>query len=212
MKIFLDFDDLLFDTRAFFDGLQDIFEEFGIPGELFRKSYQEMKAEFPPEGWCYSPEMHIERLRQHSPFDVEGVRKKLEVFMADTEKFLFPDVKEFLAALKKSGQSIFILSFGDVHFQTAKISGTGILPYIERSIIADKDKAESLRGEIGDSGENSWFFDDRIHFIEGIKRVFPKIRTVCVQRKEGRYHDEPNEFCDYVVKDLKEAEEILRNL
>ncbi|MFZ2187015.1 MAG: HAD family hydrolase [Candidatus Moraniibacteriota bacterium] len=212
MKIFLDFDDLLFNTRAFSDGLQDIFEEFGISKELFRASYQEIRAEFPVGGWCYSCEMHIERLRKQLSFDEEGLRKELGIYVADTEKFLFSDVKGFLSSLKKSGYKIFILSFGDADFQSTKISGTGISQFIERNIITDKDKAKALQSEINDDGKNAWFFDDRIHFIESVKRVFPKIRTVCIQREEGRYHEGPNEFCDYIASDLKEAWGILKNL
>lgn len=211
MKIFLDFDDTLFDTSAFFNALQVIFEKFGVSKALFLKSYQEMKAEFPTIGWRYSCEMHIERLRQSLSFDEEGLRKELRVCIADTEKFLFPDAKSFLASLKVSGYSTFILSFGDIYFQTAKISGTGISQFIERNIITDKDKAVALQSEIDDDGKNAWFFDDRIHFIESVKRAFPKVRTVLVRRVGGHQEEEPNAFCDYTTNDLVGAEKIIRD-
>ena len=53
-----------------------------------------------------------------------------------------------------------------------------------------------------------WFFDDRVHFLESVKRTFPTIKTVLVQRPEGRFSDEPNEFCDYFVSDLVEGGKI----
>lgn len=211
MKIFLDFDDCLFDTQAFYVELQNIFEGFGVSEELFKKSYQEIRAEFPPGGWCYSFDAHINRLQQNVSFDEESLRQKLAVFSTDTKKFLFPDVEDFLILLRENAFRIFILSFGDTEHQMAKISGTGISQFIERNIITDKDKGEALRSEIDDDEKDTWFFDDRMKYIESVKRAFPKIKTVLVRRKEGRWHDEPNDFCDYVVSDLKEACGILKS-
>lgn len=213
MKIFFDIDDCIFDTQKFFGGIQDIFEEFGISRELSLKTYQEIKAEYPQgRGWCYSFEAHIERLKEYVSFDEDNLQKKLETYISDTRKFLFADVENLVVSLKKSGHSVFILSFGDLSFQKTKISGAGILPYIEKIIITDKGKAEALKNEIGDDGEDAWFFDDKIYFIEDVKRAFPKIKTVLVQREESGRRDEPNEFCDYVVKDFDELFQVLKNI
>lgn len=209
MKIFLDFDDTLFDTNAFFVSLQDIFEEFGISKEISLKSYQEIKAEFPSGGWCYSFERHIEKLKQYVSFDEKGLRNRLMIYITTTERFLFSDVRDFLSSLKKNGHTLFILSFGDIQFQSAKIAGAGISQFIERNIITDEDKVVALQGEINDNEEEIWFFDDRIHFLESVKRAFPGIKTVFVKRKEGRYQDEPTGFCDYVVRNLIEGERIV---
>lgn len=213
MKIFLDFDDTLFDTNAFFVNVQDIFEEFGISKEISLKSYQEIKAEFPGGGWCYSFGRHIEKMKQYVSFDEESLQDRLTICSANTERFLFSDVKDFLLSLKKNGHTLFILSFGDTQFQSAKIAGAGISQFIERNIITDKDKAVALRGEINDNGEGVWFFDDRMKYIESVKRVFPEIKTVLVKREERRYQEEEsNEFCDYIVSDLVEIERILKNI
>lgn len=209
MKIFFDIDDCLFDTIKFFAGLQDIFEEFGVSRELSLKTYKEIKAEFPPgRGWCYSFEAHIKKLKKYISFDEENLRKKLEKYISDTRKFLFADVENFIVSLKKSGYSIFTLSFGDLSFQRTKIFGTGISPYIKKIIVTDKSKAEALKNEIGNDGNGVWFFDDKVYFIEDVKRAFPKIKTVLVQREESGRRDEPNKFCDFVVRDFSEAKKI----
>ena len=209
MKIFLDFDDTLFNTRDYYSALKDIFGECGVPRDLFQKSYQELRSETPVKGWCYSFEIHIERLQKYIDFDEESLRKKLKSFILNTKKYLFPDVKDFLSSLQKSKHKICILSFGDVHYQTAKILGTGIAQYIEKNIITNQDKGEALRGNI-DFEDSAWFFDDRIHCIESVKRIFPKIQTVLMRRIEGRFLDDRNEFCDYVAKDLIEGGRIFR--
>lgn len=211
MKIFFDIDDCIFDAQKFFSGIKDIFEEFGISRELSLKTYQEIKAEFPSgRGWCYSFEAHIERMKKYISFDEENLRKKLEKYISDTRKFLFADVENLVVSLKKSGHSVFILSFGDLSFQRTKIFGAGISPYIEKIIITDKGKAEALKNEIDNDGEDAWFFDDKVYFIEDVKRAFPKIKTVLVQREESGRRDESNEFCDFVVKDFGEVKKILK--
>ncbi|MBP7822385.1 MAG: HAD hydrolase-like protein [Candidatus Moranbacteria bacterium] len=213
MKIFLDFDDCLFDTNAFYIDLQGIFEANGVSKELFQRAYQEIKNESQIDGaWCYSFEKHVRRLRNYVFFDEGDLHQKLATYISDTKKFLFPDVEKFLIVLRESASRIYILSFGDRDHQMGKISGTGILSYIEKSIITNKDKSEAFQDEIDHEEDGVWFFDDRIKYIESVKRAFPKVKTILVRRVEGRYHDEPNEFCDYVVSDLDEALAIIKNL
>ena len=47
---------------------------------------------------------------------------------------------------------------------------------------------------------------------EDVKKAIPQMITIFLSRKEGRYCDEKNEFCDWQVHDLKEAEKIISKL
>lgn len=208
MKIFLDFDDTLFDTKSFFFGLRDVFVINGVSPELFQLSYQIIKTGSDSKPLGYSSDTHIEYLQNFVALDVVALRQALAVYMSDTRKFLYDDVENFLKTLKKYGHTPYILSFGDKEYQMAKIGGTNIAPYIEKSIITNIGKAEALHGEI-DANMPAWFFDDKIHFIESVRRAFPKVRTVLVRRAGGHQEEEPNEFCDYTVKDLIEGQKIL---
>lgn len=206
MKIFFDFDDTLFDTRAFAESIQGVFEKYGISKELFWSSYQDMKGSF-LVGWCYSPEIQIQKLKQNHSFDAKQLRAELDRLISETKKFLFSDTEEFLSFFKKNGYVLYILSFGDYDFQMKKICGTGIDKFIEKIIITKVDKAIALREEITNDSDVVWFVDDKIKFIEGVKDVFPKIRTV-LMRRAGRYNqDKPNDRCDYVVANLNEMAE-----
>jgi FMN phosphatase YigB (HAD superfamily) len=209
MRIYLDFDDVLFNTQAFLEKLKSIFETYGVSRELFEQTYQAMKAESLGSGFCYSFEAHMDQLRPHGTFDEENLGKERERAIADTAEFLFPDVRDFLAALKEKGYQISILSFGDQSFQEKKINGTGIAEYVAKNIVTDKDKAEALQDEGIGTAEEVWFFDDRVHFIESVKRAFPTIKTVLVRRPEGRFSDKPSEWCDYTVADLLEGGKII---
>lgn len=212
MKIFLDFDDTLFNTRAFIGDMKGVFVECGISRELFQSSYDEVKASFGQGERTYDFDEHIKNLQGKIDFDVAVLRNKVQVFVADTTRYLFPDVMDFFSAMKEKGCALYILSFGTSDFQAAKIAGTGMKLFMEKIIITTGDKAVALQNEVIDDGKNSWFFDDRMKYIESMKQVFPAMQTVFVKRVDGRYEDSPNEFCDYVVQDLKEAEKILKNI
>ena len=123
MRIYLDFDDVLFNTRTFIEKLKSIFETYGVSRELFEQTYQEMRAESPGKGFCYSFERHIKQLSPHGTFDGESLSQELEACMADTSAFLFPDVIDFLQLLHEAGHTIVILSFGDLEFQESKVRG-----------------------------------------------------------------------------------------
>ncbi len=209
MKIFLDFDDCLFDTGLFLKSLEEIFATSGVTPELFHRTYQAMKENASGNGWQYSCDAHIEMLKPEVSFDEQSLREKLKVCFAHTAEFLFPDVKNFLATLKSGGIHLFVLSFGDPTFQKQKIAGTGIGVYLEKSIITSIGKAEALQAEIATDDDDIWFFDDRIHFIEEVKKAFPKVHTVLVCRAQGRYNEEKNECCDCTVKDLIDGQKIL---
>ncbi len=212
MKIFFDFDDTLFDTSAFSEGLQRIFGEYGTSEEVFWESYREMKKECPTGGWSYSPEKHIEKIQMQRgiSFDKDVIRKKLMMYFADTKRFLFLDTEESLSTLSENGHILYILSFGDKDFQMAKVSGTGMGSFLEKVIVTDTDKAEAMRREIGVHDE-VWFLDDKIHFIESVKKAFPYVRTILVRRKEDQHcKEKSSEFCDYVVRDLRKALEIIK--
>lgn len=202
MKIFLDFDDTLFNTRAFIEDMKGVFEECGIPKNLFNRSYQEVKIGFGETERTYDFDVHLRKLKESVSFDEIYLREKIQAFVADSARYLFPDVVKFISFLKDRGCSLFILSFGTSEFQREKIVGSGLGAFVEKIIITSDEKEKALQKEVFSDDKEVWFFDDRMKYVESVKRVFPGIKTVLVKRKEGRYQDEPTSLCDYVVSDL----------
>jgi len=211
MKIFLDFDDTLFNTRAFIEDMKGVFEECGIPKDLFDRSYQEIKVSFGKTERTYDFDVHLRKLKESASFDEMCLREKVRTFVADSARYLFSDVADFVSLLRKNQCSLFILSFGTSEFQKEKIVGSGLGVSVEKIIITtDMDNKEmALKKEVSSDDKEVWFFDDRMKYVESVKRVFPGIRTVLVKRKEGRYQDEPTSLCDYVVSDLIEGGKIV---
>lgn len=209
MKIFLDFDDVVFNTQSFLEQLPGVYKNFGVSPDLFDATYREIKKEHVGKWLGYSFEAHIKKLQEYCSLDKEAVRKAMDDFLEDTKQFVFLDAREFLRWCQEQGYQVSILSFGDLEFQTQKIRGTQLSGYITKILVTDQEKGEALLQEGISSQEPVWFFDDRVHFLGGAKKALPFIKTVLVLRPEGRYQDQKSAACDYSVTNLKEAEKII---
>jgi FMN phosphatase YigB (HAD superfamily) len=210
MKIFLDFDDVVFNTKDFTEHLKKVFQEYGVSDEVFQETYQSLKKDFPSSSPGYRPDIHIEKIKVSERIDEIKLQEAVKQVLADTQAFVFPDVETFLLTAKELGYSINILSFGDKEFQTQKISGTQLDQYFDKVIVTDQEKGQAMLTEGDVTDEETWFFDDRVHFLESAKKQFPSIRTVLVSRPEGRYTDPQNDFSDYQISHLGEGQVLLR--
>ena len=212
MKIFLDFDDVLFNTRTFIESMKAVYETCGISKEIWSDAYRAVKVGFAGEERTFDFEAHIIELHKQVSFDEKLLRQKIGALVKNTERFMFPDTKKFLARLQDEKVAIYIVSFGTSDFQTEKIEGANIEEYVEKIIVTSDYKASTLHEYISDNDEGVWFFDDRVKYIENVKQTFPKIRTIFMRREAGRYHDEPTALCDYVAENLDEAAKIIMKL
>ena len=214
MKIFLDFDDTLFNTAAFISASRLLFVDLGISSEMYKDAWTEVKNMRGLESLSYDFEAHMKVLHEKKDFDDTTLKKRMEDFYKQRAKeYVFPDTLGFLQKMQEYGHHLYLISFKTGDFQDKKIAASGLARYFDVSAVGPEDKGNVIKQFFDESDRgNSYFIDDLLHQIESVKRTFPKIITIHMQRAEGRYHDGPNEFCDYVVKDLVEAEKILRNL
>lgn len=203
MKIFLDFDDTLFNTKAFALHLRQVFAKYGIPEELLASTAAAMK-DGTVGGW-YSPEKHIALLAEVCAFDHSRLRADIAAFLGETKQFLFPDAMDFLALMKERGHTLSIISYGDNTFQMKKIRGAGIEHFFEKILVTQEDKAVLLGSNLPTEKEEIWFLEDRVHYIASVKKTWPWITTVLMCQADGRYHDIPDESCDFVVKTFGEV-------
>ncbi|MGK2848634.1 MAG: HAD family hydrolase [Minisyncoccota bacterium] len=207
MNIFLDFDDCLFDTHAFYQGLQALFSEHGIPRNIFTETYQSMKQNNTAQGWAYSCEKHMMLLQEQFVIE-DGLQPALNQYLSNTSAFLFPDVKKFLRILQRQHARIIIISFGDSDFQYRKILGTGIGLYTQKIIVTEGSKAEAICATSISQGEETWFVDDRVSFVEDVKQALPMIKTILIQRTSGRHTDIKSTYGTVVVRDCHEILQI----
>jgi hypothetical protein len=211
MKIFIDFDDVIFNTKQFGSDLRDLFTSLGISEELFAKHYyaQDNKDKIK----LFDPEGLFLRLEMYENIDVTVLRENFSKKMVNLTEFIFSDVKPFLQSFNK--KDIYLISFGLASFQNQKIVASGIDSFINGCVVTRSSKAEAIAEIISqmkiDKNEKCIFIDDRVEQIQVIKEFFPTMCTFFLKRSEGRYGDIKNTYCDYEVHDLKSIIAILHH-
>lgn len=208
MKIFIDFDDVIFNTKHFKVDFEKIFSQFGITANIFTKNYYNYspnKKNSPVV--TYILEKHLEKINEGFSFNRLALKKSIQKFLKDTRKYVFSDVENFLK--KFSPSELFLISHGKQNFQRKKIKNTHLEDYFSTIKISGDQKSQAICPLIKKGQERKFFLDDRVHFIEEVKKCLPEIVTILVQRPEGRYRDQKNGYCDFTVKNLKEARKII---
>lgn len=201
MKIFIDFDDVLFNTKKFIFEYLKIFKKHGISEEVFKKYYYKEK-QINNGSKKYNFNKHLKRISRNLNIDIKNLKSDINKFLFSTEKFIFRDVKKTLGNFKKD--DLYILSYGDKKFQNKKIKNSGIADYFKKIIISHKDKQSFLKEK-----KPFYFLDDRVAHLENIKKIYPFAITILIKRKNGRYSDEKNNFCDYEIKNLLEIKKVI---
>lgn len=204
MIVFIDFDDVVFNSGKLSEELKGLFFKRGIEESLFEKYYYD-------ENKTYNPQRQIDRIQEDSDKDFSNLKKEVSELIDNLGEYVFDDFKEFIE--KVGRENIYILSFGDEEFQKLKIKNSGIDRDVEKTIIAKGKKSEQLKKFFSRNSnlekEEKYFIDDKVHHIKDVKKNFPKIKTILIHRPEGRYHEKPNNFCDYEADNLKETNNII---
>lgn len=214
MIIFIDFDDVLFNTKDFSAYLKEFFAKAGIDQELFQKYYYDSNGQVKDKVRLFDPDGLFLRLEKYEKIDTSKIRHDFETKLQDLERFVFEDATDFLVTMGK--ENLQLISFGLTSWQQNKIKGSGIDKLVENFVITEKPKAQEIGQLLAQIKlgveEKIFFIDDRAEHLKDVKKAFPQIITIFLCRKEGRYCDQKNEFCDWQAHDLKEAEEIISNI
>ncbi len=214
MKIFLDFDDFFLDTE---NGLvPETFEHYtsltGATLEEVYETYRQFSRAKAEGGKCYAIGAHLEYLRKYTDFDVDEVLRQMKLFLADTRRYLYTGVEDFLRTLKKADS--FLLTYGDDEFQMMKVRGAGIEGFFQEVFVTQGSKIEEiakLRNELGiSSDEMIVFCDNRCEYFTGAKEA--GLITIHLKRPEDKASDNPCGECQYRVSNFNELYEVLKKL
>ena len=207
MKAFIDFDDVLFNTKKFVADIEMTFCRRGVPADVFRETYKNanrFSGKINKDMRTYDPSFQFKKIREKIQIDTKQLEKDFKVLTKDTSKYVFKDASVFLSKMHK--KDTFVLSFGTNKFQKEKIKNSGIEKYFNKIIIINHaEKGKAIRKIIGNTKEAFLFIDDRVKFLEEVKNKYPFAKTILVKRKEGRYNDKKNRYCDFVVSNLNQA-------
>lgn len=211
MKIFIDLDDVLFDTATFSIELKDVFAMCGVDADLFKKTYEKSREHKTIHIYSYT--QHLIILERDHGFDPVPIQRAVEKFLGDTKKFIFDDVEDFLGSLQRQGHSLYLVSFGSLSIQRGKVQGSKLLRYFDEILIGEINKGKIIKAFLGNNdGSKSMFIEDRVRHIDNVKECCPQIQTILVRRPKGRYHDKRTSACDFIVVSLDEAKEIINEL
>jgi FMN phosphatase YigB (HAD superfamily) len=205
MKVFIDFDDTLFNTSDFMNDYSQLFVAAGLTPEIYETTYKEAHRRMGKSIEVYEAQMHTDALaRQYPDINIKTLRANIAVFLKDTSVYVFPDVKPFLEQAQKKRIQLYVLSFGQSQFQSEKITGTGLTPYFQEVFIVQEKKYEPIIEVMKCCApdEPIWFFDDRAEFVQDVNRRLPQVKTVQVTRPEGRYRDNRSPDADFIVPDF----------
>jgi len=210
MKIFIDFDDVLFNTKRFKLGYLKCFEKYGVSKEMFDECYYDPLSRGSIKK--YDPAKHIRRIFAKHKNIKRELEKEIVKFTTDTKKYIFPDVLEFVKKNKRN--DLFIISYSKTDLQKAKIANSGISNFFKAVEITNKLKSGAIgmllkKEKIKCSEEAVYFIEDRAEQIENVKKKYPQIKTILLKRKGGRYFDEKNSYCDFECANLSQVKKVI---
>jgi len=211
----IDFDDTLFNTHDFKKVRLESLIKIGVTESDYQETYVEALKK--NDSFNYSNEWHAELLGLRG-YSVEKVLSSLEQTTGDQlQEFLFPDTVEFLEKIKDIGQSLVLLSLGEVRFQELKVKGAGISEYFDRMFMV-QDSKEHVMQKLIDVGENSfqdgmWFINDKVEETLLIKNRFPQLNIVLkksasIDEKDYQQSNVPyfktlTEIYDYIKSNIR---------
>lgn len=213
MKIFIDFDDVIFHAKKFKKDLIGIFKKHGITRQEFNNSYYAFSKGSELEGKYYDPKKQIKILKKRFQVDNKKLQKDLDKFLKDLSGYIFPDVHYFLNNFSKS--DLFLISYGHARFQRKKIRSSGMSKCFRKVLISKNNKMNIILNTcrkygISPSKEDVILIDDRPEQLERTEQGKRRIKTFRICRPEGRYSDLLCVEMDYEVRNLREVFKIIK--
>lgn len=210
MKIFLDFDDVIFNTAKFKQDYSEIFYLVGISRQELKNEYYTSKNG--PNGLIktHDPMALLERLEKKKNISYEKVKSDIKDFLVDTRSYVFKDFYPFAEEFTKD--NLGLISFGDISFQTEKIKGSQIASFFSIIEITDQHKGKVLKNLLKKQelkNERLVFIDDRPDKLLQVKEIVPSAILIRLNRRAGRYYELPTPFGIPASDDLYQVKALI---
>lgn len=215
MKIFVDFDDVLFNTRDFMSDLIMDCATLGIDAATWRAAYNDRVSDVPGVHAPFTLETFAAALAKRTGTPASEIVTAMEAgAMQRLCSYIFPDSEAFLAHFAK--EDVFVLTFGDDAFQRRRVEESGIARHVGAVFVTQAQKVDVLT-EYLDAHQDIVpsdivYLDDRPVYFTPVKQQLPSVTTVLVARPERRYQDGADTYCDHVVTNLTEAQKVIKDL
>ncbi|MDF1497986.1 MAG: hypothetical protein P1P85_01335 [Patescibacteria group bacterium] len=206
MKIVIGFDDTIFDTYKLTQTLLNNLKKAGYKSAEFKEIYKkakEKKSDF--------NQKEIIDLLINLDFDNKmGVTAEIASLLKNSENFIYPDFYKFFNNFNK--KDLILLSFGLTSLQKKKIKNSKVNNFFDKIYITDNkmEKLESIYRKY--SIERLFFIDDKASEIDQAEKLLTGIVTIKIERLRGVYSIIKSEKTNFVVKNLSQAEKIIKKL
>ncbi len=177
MRIYLDFDNTLVATKVFFrDYYKPILQGSGSTEREIEVSYSYFANGTSTQGELFSPMRQMEMLGWRTQ-TMEEALSQIENILREHRSFIFPDVVETLQALRNSGHTLILLTFGQYDFQKQKLISSGIAHLFDEIMITGEDKVEVVSRDR--EGEEIVFVDDKAAFMPRLNQLGVRTFHMC---------------------------------
>lgn len=201
MIIFIDFDNVLLNTRSFRDEWLKAFVPCGISHEDAQESYRQALA----TKTAYNYDLHLALLKEKYPsLDFGLLEDRLDAVRLISHKFVFEDSVPFLGHASRHG-AVELVTSGVERHQEKKIRSSGLMPHFNRIhfVPPGVKKSDAIFSRLSPAGGGRFvFIDDMKENTDNIKAVFP---TACVIQLTRFEDQEPSDAADARVKNLYDA-------
>ena len=206
MKLFIDFDGVLFNSKSFRNDLISEIQKSGF-------SFQEVSDTYNAE--CldgnYLPMDHLLRLKGIKDFNIRLAEARIENLVTNCSKYLYADVADSLKLISKlKNYTVELITLGHPEYQPRKVKLSGIAKYFKEIHYTSRPKVEYLV-EVMEKNDKFMIVDDRGDTLESVSKVFPKVSAIEMRREET-VHDPaemPSHFSGPKITNLKQLIEIL---
>lgn len=182
----------------------EVFKKFDFTEKDFFEAYRKCKK----KAGDFNPEIIINLLNEIKPFDKIEVKKKTDLILDNSKKFVYSDFFDFAKNFNK--EDLILLSFAATGAQKIKINNSKITEFLGSVIITRRDKTEDLKPILEKyKGEKVFFIDDRTSQIDNIKSKFPEVITMKIKRPQGVDIMTESKLADHIINNLNEAKDII---
>lgn len=193
MRVFIDFDYTVCNTQKVKADIRALPNVYGWDVDRFLLSQQRVL-----ERGHYSLRAHLVEYGC-SPAECAAVERD---FFSDGSRWLYSDAIDFLE--RNAEHELYILSYGDVAFQRAKIEASGVAALVSDVICVAESKVSGI-AEIISADEVFVVIDDRAKHLDDIAESYPNARCVRMLRPESPYLSEVVQAAVVLVQDLSFA-------
>jgi FMN phosphatase YigB (HAD superfamily) len=206
MKLLIDFDGVLFDSKTFRDDLIAEIQKSGFSSEEVRDTYNMECLD-----GNYLPLDHLNRLKIIKDFNIRLAEARIENLVKINSKYIYPDVIDSLKKITKlKNYQLELITLGHPKYQPRKVKFSGIEKYFKKIHYTSIPKVEYLQ-RILDKNDKFIIVDDRGDTLEAISLEFLKAVMIEMRRVSG-IHDpaeQSSHFSGPKISDLKQLIEIL---